>query len=438
VYKRQLQNPTEVQIAALMLWRGKNREELLATRKVQGLLEDYLVQQVEALPAAERVLAVGMLSCLVTEADTRNIVSREDLVQRVAENEVVAEQAVESALDALVRRTGLVREEYRDRTPFYQIISEFLIPWIRTQKAERERIEAERALVQERIEAEERLGRQQREAEQALALERAQAERRHAQDEKAFLDRQLRRTKRTRAILAVLALMLLTGWGIAARQTWVAQQQTALAQEETAKAETEKERAVAAEEGARSALDQNQRMAESAVRRLQAVAAQFAAAEKELQEIKQRLAASADRPAISGGGLVGQLEQLSQALGEQRQQAISSAIETRQEAAQAKSASGWSLFGKLREDQSWTERNFRREAGGDPMPNPGDIVVAATFVNVRDRVSSYDDELKKWILGNGLGVIAPNQRLRVLEVRRVEGTTDDPLTRYWIRCEPAS
>ena len=86
-----------------------------------------------------------------------------------------------TTLDALVQNTGLVRQEFRDRTAFYQIISEFLVPWIRDQKADRARIEAERTLAHERQEAAERLAQEREAAEQKLALQSAEADRLRAQ-----------------------------------------------------------------------------------------------------------------------------------------------------------------------------------------------------------------------------------------------------------------
>ncbi len=439
-----LQNPTEGQIAGLLLWQSHEPERLLAARKVQGLLEDFLVQQLEALPLDERAPAVALLSCLVTDAGTRNIVSRSDLIDRVTESENVPAEAVSTTLDALVQNTGLVRQEFRERTAFYQIISEFLVPWIRDQKADRARIEAERALAHERAQTEQRLAEQREQAEQKLALQRAEADRRRAQD----LAETLRKVRRSRAILAVLLLFLLGGWSLAAWQTHLARSERAAAVQEKNAADAaretaaqEKESAQLAEDAARTALEQNSKIANEAERRLLIAKnslQQTRQATQALLETAQQNSPAPDAPQTGNWSqLLQNLEAAVRSADAGGQELARTIQLTKQEAAAATSAPGWSLFGKFDAAGVWPERNFHTEATSATEPRPGDIVIAETFVNVRKGPNLYNQERQVWKNAQIVGVIAPNQRIRVDEVQTVKGAASDPLTRFWIRGEPA-
>ena len=130
-------NLSEVQIACLELWKSANPEELFRQKGVQGLLEGYLSDALGKLPANLRDPAVALLSRMVTPSGTRNVVSEYDLISQVHDDERIPEERLKSALQALVQDTKLVRRERRYDTHFYDIVSEFLVPWIMQQKAER-------------------------------------------------------------------------------------------------------------------------------------------------------------------------------------------------------------------------------------------------------------------------------------------------------------
>lgn len=130
-------NLSEVQIACLELWKSRDPEALFREKGVQGLLEDYLADSLNRLPQNLRDPAVALLSRMVTRSGTRNIVLEYDLVSQVHEDEGVAENDLQDALRALVQQTRLVRRESRNNTYFYDIVSEFLVPWISRQKVER-------------------------------------------------------------------------------------------------------------------------------------------------------------------------------------------------------------------------------------------------------------------------------------------------------------
>jgi len=130
-------NLSEVQIACLELWKSGNPEELFQRRGVRGLLEDYLSASLTRLPANLRDPAVALLDRMVTPSGTRNIVSEYDLISQVKEDEDIPEDRLREALRALVEESRLVRRERRYDTYFYDIVSEFLVPWIMQKKSER-------------------------------------------------------------------------------------------------------------------------------------------------------------------------------------------------------------------------------------------------------------------------------------------------------------
>jgi hypothetical protein len=78
---------SEVQTVCLRLWQVDQPEALLAAKGVQGLLEDYLGEALDAFPPDLRGAAIALLGHMVTSAGTRNVMSAEDLVQRVREDE---------------------------------------------------------------------------------------------------------------------------------------------------------------------------------------------------------------------------------------------------------------------------------------------------------------------------------------------------------------
>jgi hypothetical protein len=85
---------------------------------------------------------------MITSTNTRNIVSEPDL--KFFEKDNFPEDRISKALNALVD-SKLVRREPRHKIYFYEIVSEFLVPWIRDKKAARRaRMEAERLAAQTR------------------------------------------------------------------------------------------------------------------------------------------------------------------------------------------------------------------------------------------------------------------------------------------------
>ena len=132
-------NLSEVQIAALTLWQAPVPDALFdRVGGVQGLLEAYLADAIDRLDADLRDPAVALLSQLVTASGTRNLVSLEDLLLRVEAEEGIPRAVAERALEALERQARLVQREARHDSYFYEIVSEFLVPWISRQRVARQ------------------------------------------------------------------------------------------------------------------------------------------------------------------------------------------------------------------------------------------------------------------------------------------------------------
>jgi WD40 repeat protein len=136
---------SEVQTVCLRLWQATDPDRLLAEKGVQGLLEDYLGEALDAFPPETRFAAVALLGQMVTPAGTRNVISAEDLVHRVREEDSTLSPALlGDALNRLDRESRLVRRERRRDLDLYEITSEFLVPWISNQRAEARRLRERR------------------------------------------------------------------------------------------------------------------------------------------------------------------------------------------------------------------------------------------------------------------------------------------------------
>ena len=132
---------SEVQTVCLRLWLADDPDAMLAARGVQGVLEDYLGEALDAFPPDLRGAAIALLSQMVTSAGTRNVMSAEDLMQRVLEeDDDIPRPLLETALERLESESRLVRRERRRDLFLYEITSEFLLPWIRRRREEFQRM----------------------------------------------------------------------------------------------------------------------------------------------------------------------------------------------------------------------------------------------------------------------------------------------------------
>jgi len=135
---------SEVETVALRLWQSDDPHTLLQTRGVQGILEDYLGESLNAFSPDLRAAAIALLAQMVTTAGTRNVISAEDLMRHALEEDPdLSPSLLSDALERLEGESRLIRRERRRDIYLYEITSEFLVPWI-SQRREEARLARER------------------------------------------------------------------------------------------------------------------------------------------------------------------------------------------------------------------------------------------------------------------------------------------------------
>jgi hypothetical protein len=127
-------NLSELQVVCRKLWDSTDPARYFAEKDsdVQKVVEDYWADVLKGLGVLYGP-AIALLGHMVTSSNTRNIISEPDLKTR--EKDLKPKQ-IEATLKALVERK-LVRREPRNIIYFYEIVSEFLVPWIQQKRAER-------------------------------------------------------------------------------------------------------------------------------------------------------------------------------------------------------------------------------------------------------------------------------------------------------------
>lgn len=136
-------NLTELQIVCRKLWDSRDPAKYFESNgsDIQKVLEGYWADALKKLGDLYEP-SIALLGHMITSTNTRNIVSEPDL--KSFENENFSDDQITRALNALVE-SRLIRREPRHRIYFYEIVSEFLVPWIRDKKAARRaQIEANR------------------------------------------------------------------------------------------------------------------------------------------------------------------------------------------------------------------------------------------------------------------------------------------------------
>lgn len=142
-------NLTELQIVCRKLWESRDPAQYFQSNDsdIQKVLEGYWVDALKKLGDLYDP-SIALLGHMVTSTNTRNIVSEPDL--RFFEKDNFSDDQISRALNALVE-SRLVRREPRHKIYFYEIVSEFLVPWIREKKAARlAQIEANRLAAETR------------------------------------------------------------------------------------------------------------------------------------------------------------------------------------------------------------------------------------------------------------------------------------------------
>ena len=112
----------------LRLWQSADPEAMLDGRACKGCSRTSSARRsTRSRPTARRCIA--LLGQMVTSGGTRNVVSAEDLRQRVARRgRGYPPELVDEALDRLERESKLVRRERRRDIYLYEITSEFSSP----------------------------------------------------------------------------------------------------------------------------------------------------------------------------------------------------------------------------------------------------------------------------------------------------------------------
>jgi Novel STAND NTPase 1 len=128
---------SEVQIACLRLWHAPDPKALLAKQRIGGLLETYFSEAITALPSKLQYPAVALLDELVTDSGTRNVVSADTLIDALQKVEVPPD-ITRQTLEALDKTAHVIRRQRRNDVEVYEIVSEFLVPWIMRRKMEAE------------------------------------------------------------------------------------------------------------------------------------------------------------------------------------------------------------------------------------------------------------------------------------------------------------
>jgi len=151
---------TEVQVTCKSLFdSGKSGQELEAfffdQGGVKGILEHYLERVLESIETEQRDAAIALLSKMVTSAGTRNVISEDDLLERVSSETNMSHELLSTTLSKLEQETKLVRREQRHDVYYYEIASEFLIGWIRQKAFDRQRLLNEKKLLEAQQVAEE-------------------------------------------------------------------------------------------------------------------------------------------------------------------------------------------------------------------------------------------------------------------------------------------
>ena len=153
---------TDLQIACLQLWNSPDPARTLQERKVPQLIQDYLESALHDLEGEGlREATVALLGAMVTGKGTRNVISEYDAISRVrALFPSRDEKDFQRPLDVLVA-TRLVRRSLQGESAYYEIVSDFLGPWILDQRLQLEARQAD-------IRAREKIGDVQRKARNQL------------------------------------------------------------------------------------------------------------------------------------------------------------------------------------------------------------------------------------------------------------------------------
>lgn len=146
-------HPTQLQIICAQLWDSySSRVSEIALNQyeelggVKGILEGYLKTELDRIDPVLRTLAVNILGSLITDSDTRDIVSSDKIKSLVANKMPGSDTGIEEALKNLEKRRVINQTSQRDSL-YYEVSSEYLIAPIKEevkiQNEEKDRRETE-------------------------------------------------------------------------------------------------------------------------------------------------------------------------------------------------------------------------------------------------------------------------------------------------------
>ena len=138
-------NLSEVQIVARRVWDSPAERTRLEQAGIGSVIEGYFTDEFARSTPEEQADIRALMSCMVTSGGTRNWVSADDLLGRVARDTGAPRARLENLMRHLDREgRRLVTSEERQSVVYYTILSEFLVPRIRKWQEE-DRLAAERA-----------------------------------------------------------------------------------------------------------------------------------------------------------------------------------------------------------------------------------------------------------------------------------------------------
>jgi tetratricopeptide (TPR) repeat protein len=134
-------NLSEMQMLCLGLWRHPARcEQLLRAPDPAAVLgkiiESESLSPIKDFRFQDKLRTLALLSNLVTEDGTRDVVSEENLIRETTRNPLLwmFRGNLRKLLGQLLEKTGLLRRSLSGGNTYYELTSEFLIPWIQKQK----------------------------------------------------------------------------------------------------------------------------------------------------------------------------------------------------------------------------------------------------------------------------------------------------------------
>jgi hypothetical protein len=128
---------TQLQIVCDQLWQqyAQKHTEIATTEfekagRVKGILEGYFESELEKLGSLHKTQAVQVLGNLITDSDTRDIVSKDKLKDVLGAQD---EKRLDETLNSLEKLRIINRTQQRDNF-YYEIASEYLISPIKNEK----------------------------------------------------------------------------------------------------------------------------------------------------------------------------------------------------------------------------------------------------------------------------------------------------------------